>query len=502
MKNGVSLCLIYEVNDVNEAVELAREWKRSGRYDLFRGQQENWPLVSSYCRLTAEERERELETLASYENWVQNTVGLEYLRTNVDYMLAVAQHHGLKTNYVDFTTDPTVAGYFASENAKQAQGPSCILCLSTSDLRDFWKVMPPSFPPPELIYVDVPDLWRLEVQKGVFLFCQYPNFEQIYNLDRILFPPTETVSTPTHDEIYPPRKSNLEKLLDQWIMTVRLKQGTEMARKTIGSNVTWINLKDSGEYPEEGILAKNITKHWSWEEKKLEAWLNVKHEKHQEVKAATELELKIDIPLLMRSNRHTKLEIFAGQFVKRLENDKDIRGQLVHFKFGIRQPEGYRIVIDGKPLEKLWDGLRCLPYEDWEIAVGLANCAMLQIFRQLNSHGQFQDWEEEANQCFGETIEVEFGCGDGSYSRAFVSENDLFEAVRQDLGHFLSPEYRKLISSRNIFGLLQLIHAPYFLFDFRKLASLFAKQINPIQVLTREFSLFYSPARLYSFRLP
>lgn len=48
-------------------------------------------------------------------HWVRTTNGLQALASNLDMTIAVAQHYGIATHFIDFTTEPYVAGYFASE---------------------------------------------------------------------------------------------------------------------------------------------------------------------------------------------------------------------------------------------------------------------------------------------------------------------------------------------------------------------------------------------------
>lgn len=48
---------IFRAKTPKEAIELAIRFKESGRYDLFRGQNEDWPLVASINRLSNEKRE-------------------------------------------------------------------------------------------------------------------------------------------------------------------------------------------------------------------------------------------------------------------------------------------------------------------------------------------------------------------------------------------------------------------------------------------------------------
>jgi hypothetical protein len=494
--------MIYTVKCVDDAVELAQKFKDSGKYDLFRGQRENWPLISSFARLSDEKREQELETLKRFFAWVHSTKELEYLQHNEDTMWAVAQHHGLKTNYIDFTTDSAVAGYFASENAEKIKGPSCIMCLDTSDLLGFWKLLSSDYPPPKIVHVEVPNLWRLEAQKGIFLQSNLDGFERIYDLDRIVFPPTKTVSYPKSNEIYPDRKSNLEKLLDQWIMLERLKAGSDAFEQIVGGNITKLTVKPEN-YPEEVILAMEINNHSSWNSI-LNDWLPTKRESFFAVKQAkAEIQVELNEDDLKKQGFFPSRDCLVENLRQQFENNKDIRTNLANFQCSVIGNKIYGIKIDSKPIEMLWDGLRNHPYSNQEVAEGIANCVALQILMQADEYRQTHNLEAVANYIFGETVEIEFGSEDGSYSRAFVSKKDLLAAVRPDLEKFLKTEYKKVLSSKNIAGLLQLIPYPNLLFEFQKLAHLFATQISPLQVLTRSrLAIFYTPAQLDKLGLP
>ncbi len=99
-------------------------------------------------------------------------------------------------------------------------------------------------------------------------------------------------------------------------------------------------------------------------------------------------------------------------------------------------------------------------------------------------------------------MEVEFGADDGSYARAYISPTDLLSAVREDISQYLTPAYRKGLIG-NMTGLLQAVQAPDRLFVFERLATLFARQVVPSQVLSRPSgAIFFSPARLDSVGLP
>jgi hypothetical protein len=219
----------YPATDVREAIRIAESFRAQGAYDWFRGQRADWPLKSSFARLRSHEEDSALERAERFIAWAQETPGLEELVKDVDATCAVGQHYGIATNYIDFTTSPEVAGFFATDNpsGRTASGNGCILCLNTSDLKAFWKRLPADWPAPEFIEVKVPSLWRLAAQDGWFLFCGAENFEDIYDLDRIIFPHSEIDSILPRERVYPTSKSGLEVLLDQFFMGERLAAGTQ-----------------------------------------------------------------------------------------------------------------------------------------------------------------------------------------------------------------------------------------------------------------------------------
>lgn len=153
---------IYRVASIAEAQALAAAFLKDGSYDWFRGQAQNWPLCSTFMRRPESEHDEIRAKIARFEHWAQTTAGLEEIVSTPDSLYAVAQHYGMPTNFVDFTTEPAVAAYFASERAPDEAGAeSCILCLNTADLFDIWKHMPGDYPVPECLRLDVPNLWRL-----------------------------------------------------------------------------------------------------------------------------------------------------------------------------------------------------------------------------------------------------------------------------------------------------------------------------------------------------
>jgi len=213
----------YNVANIEEAVELANQLKDKGRYNWFRGQVRDWKPVSSFFRIletrSPEKKDAVLERIGLFCDWLGKTPGLEYLlqpdRVNDCY--AIMQHYGIPTSYIDFTTDPSVAGYFAADTTElPREGNACIYCLNTDDLLSHWKALATlgerRGAEMELVAIDVSNLWRLQAQHGLFLYCNY-NWSMDYPMDRILFPYSGFPSFPTRDRIYPENKSSLEQLL-------------------------------------------------------------------------------------------------------------------------------------------------------------------------------------------------------------------------------------------------------------------------------------------------
>jgi hypothetical protein len=279
-----------DVGNVIEAVELAQKLKQDGDYDWFRGQIKSWPLKSSFLRLDQEKRAQALEKLRRFESWVRNTAGLESLTANTNSMVAVGQHYGLPTNFIDFTTSPEIAGFFAScgEQTEEDQ-LSCILCLNTKDLMEFWKILPAKYPPPELIAIDVQNLWRLQAQHGTFLYCPYTN----------------------NDKIFPKRKSQLEILLDQYFMNEQLIEGERNLPESIKKFTMFIPSR--AKYDPEVFIGNNPpSKLDSWSRINLQPWISAKHEIFFEAITETGWEIVIDLNKDINSIRREVRNYITG----------------------------------------------------------------------------------------------------------------------------------------------------------------------------------------------
>jgi hypothetical protein len=492
--------VIYRAKDVNEAILYASSLKTHGTFDWFRGQLQNYRLKSSFTRLNEREQEGALEKAGRFEHWVKNTPGLDALAQSVDAFFAVAQHYGLPTNYVDFTTNPEIAGFFAVHNPRNRvlSGDSCIMCLNTAELREFWESMPPRYTPPEFIQLEVPNLWRLESQDGCFLFCPYGNFEAIYDLDRILFPSNGPTPTIPLTRIYPERKSALEILLDQFFMNERLIEGTkEMEQFPAFRDAPHVVIPKSAGWSSEFCQhAPPVLD--SWMPDRIRQWLESEKELFSRVstESAVTVELSPDFaPLQIRS-------VVKSAVLQALSRDPLLRAHLVRWE--IRADASASRVSDiTAALERLWDGVRILAYSGEQVADSIGQCVALWVAIGNKDANWVHVQEEAADACFAKSTRVEFGSEDGSYSKGFASRDLLLTAVRSDIERYLDPALASLVLG-NLTGLLQAIQDPRRLFEFSSLADVFVRQLAPSQVLFRDDSvaIFYSPARVDCFGLP
>jgi len=488
------------VDSVEDAIREAEELQRSGRQYWFRGQARNWPVRSSFARIVLDARNIALEKIARYEAWVRQTPGIEDIASNADAMIAVAQHYGLPTKFIDFTILPKIAAFFASENVEcDTEGNACIICLDVEDIKAFWKKLPREYLPPEFLEIVVPNLWRLEAQHGRFLFCPYDDIEHIYDFDRIYFPNTHIYSQVTKEDVYPLRKSHLEILLDQYFMTEQMIEG-RLRMNTSNFNHILVESPKQGCSPD--VFPNGLPDHPTWVDSVLRPYVQLRPEDFSNAKTSVTILICIKDP----QNVALLATDVAKQVIHDLHRFTDIRKKLVSWNIDIVKQ--YELPSDfssrlAPRLDRLWDGLRMLPFSDEDICLGVGLCVSLAVALGGDFHNpDNRHWERAVTRCLESPIEVEFGATDGSYSRGYVSSVSLSAAIRSDIIFYVSDRWKKEIAEKSPSAILQTSWLPRKTFDFRLLAPLFAREVAAYQVLARNSAAFYSPARLVSLGLP
>jgi len=489
----------YRAPSLSAAVQIAQDFKRGGKYDWFRGQTHEWPLCPTLNRLDEEHRNRALIRLANFAYWLRQQPELGWLDECDVKKLAVAQHYGIPTNLLDFTTDPEVAGFFATHGSGSSPPPiGYMLCLSPTDLLLFWETAFPDLLPLKITEVDVPDLWRLHAQRGVFLDCPYANLEDAYAVDRIVFPNVGGEQAKPVDHIYPNRKSRLELLLEEFFDTERQQAAFKMMRTVAKKND--IVQCPSLEQLEGSTSAGNVPFHDSW--RVSNSWWKLPAENFLSVGSKRRLELRVD----NASNAIIAGEAVADRVLTLLRSDPNLRHELVIWEPLLQTHYSQLPPAIQLSLTELWDGLRTYPYSDDDLAAAMGTCLTMQLQASTEAiHGSASlttsKWEQVCRQLFGEIIEVAFGGTAGGSCRCFVPVSELARAIRSDLMDVIPERHREYVA-RGLQSVLFLLPRPQRLFEFDRFAKFFCHYLAPMQVCQGFDPKIYTPAGIKSFGLP
>ena len=500
--------MFYQASNVTEAVKMAEAMKREGTHEWFRGQTHNWTLQSSLNRFP-DQREQSVNRLRTFSGWLKVTPGLEHLRDDVDGSLAIAQHYGLPTHFIDFSTEPYIAGYFASENTpvidpdtfnfddeqKRFFGSKpatdkvgCIICLNKEDLLDVWKMVAsaikfPDEATPEFLNLHVRDLWRLEAQHGVFFYCPLNNFEEkVYDLDRIVFPHSGQIIWPPKELIYPDRKSTLEILLAEYFLLERISDLKKVQHDAGLTRLLGTPLK---------ISNKRTTKlpvHSSWNNDILVHYINSEQSNFFDSLS----EICWPISYSQSDAPNTIAHYVKVQILDHIKVTPSARMQLITWQTSTPKLDAVAT--------KIWDGLRLLPCSNESIATAIGNSAGLISQSLLEPN---KDALEICNSFYQDpAIEVEFGTSTGGFSRAYISKSSLLNSFRDDIEQFLNPEKREFLLERPSYILIQFLN-PNQMFPFDRFEKLFLHEVIPSQVVWwSKLNVLFSPARISVFGLP
>jgi FRG domain-containing protein len=465
---------------------------------------QTWAPHSSLVRTLITEREDAVaeiqRRISRFLGWVSITPGLDHLTDDADQLCAIMQHYGIPTHYIDFSMDPGVAGFFAADctTAPPTGTESCIYCLNSEDLTHFWKNIESIRDDAhcQVVTVDVSNLWRLQAQKGAFLYCDY-NWEIDYPMDRIIFPYTGYPSWPTQDMIYPSKKSSLEILLDQYFVVEQQSEASSVMREFIRELEKKTRRKihhDVKPTPKDGyhrqaLKVQTLKQAPGWPENRKSPWLELKDERWDGVAPAP-----MRVNLAAASDARDAGAKMRYAIARVLNLTPELRRRRIDWiPSGMRMSPGETQGELEHALSSLWNGMRGLPYTDDDIADAFATTVALYVsgIRKAIYNNQM------AGQILGECFETEFCPVDGSTSRGYISKDSIRRAARKDLREILRDD----IAAGDPKRWLNAIFNPRFLFDFDRFCRVFAREVVPSQVLTRDM-VIYSPARLWIFGLP
>jgi hypothetical protein len=488
----------YEVKNIEEAVELAEKFKSEGRYDWFRGQKKDWPLCPTAARRGIDDKTQQKITddLSMLLVWLKQTPGLESIADDVDAVLSIAQHHGLPTSLLDFTTEPGIAGYFASSDSVKDSGKGVIYCLNTSDLRQVDREMRDCFPEyksaAEIVFIQasIPNHWRLEAQHGVFLFAP-SNIFDYYLVDQIEFPHPSPLPFPTTRDIYPERKSHLENELEHFFGLLASNRFHEELLKTFPDAIVHHLEPPPNRFHSEYFKRGGPSRLACWTDPSIEQWKHIPTERLRET-VLGEIGLQVDL----RSEPDELRARVAFGVARALSLDSSLRKKAVNW---VLLPQRRLQANLREGIDRIWNGMRALPYTDQVIAEAIGLCFALHRCGFQSTNGE--DGKRIASALLDNPMLVGIGDSVGSSTYGYVSETDLKNALRKDIKSLLKREYQELDKSPS--ALVQFCSAPDRLFEFEPFSSIFGSQVVPTQVMSKpNGSVFFSPARIEGFGLP
>lgn len=125
------------VKSVSEYLEWTRASKRNTRLVLYRGQRKPWKMLPSLTRVGTPETliEHEMALLDCFKREAARC--LHIVPDNDWDWLVVAQHHGLPTRLLDWTSDPKVALWFALEKTQITLGSEPVVWQLCPDAKDY-----------------------------------------------------------------------------------------------------------------------------------------------------------------------------------------------------------------------------------------------------------------------------------------------------------------------------------------------------------------------------
>ncbi|MBZ6076885.1 FRG domain-containing protein [Microvirga puerhi] len=442
-------------DSANEALAFCRELTKAGTADLFRGQTKDWPRITpSLFRGDDLQREKAVAILTQFIEWANAVPQMGRYWGDDQQIIAIAQHYGIPTPYLDLTTDPETAAIFAAVSSESAPNVQAVIyCFRRDDLKNL-----PAFALHEL---DVANLWRLKAQKGLFLEVLTESDVDLLRAFaiRVHFP-ARLLREDERRTIYPPRKSALEIVIDQWVyrhMIADMLGGfSDSSRRFMIRRYTYPGIARWRAMPE-------FAPGWmNWEV----GW--VFQDDNEVISPGSDSRRQVALPRgLSIHETFNCLEARISAILDRYRTDK--------------QPFDFEIVIDHYPVEspiatellnRCWDGLRVHPYPEQSIVRCLATTAVALLWRLEHPE---TDWEK---LLWGEIKTIDVAPIGGHLDSAMVSRKSLMGAFHDSYHGILTAYARRRVAVDPLF-LTNYVVDPWVLFDFGKFARMFVEEFIP-----------------------
>lgn len=472
------------VDNVWSAISLAEQLRDCGEFDLFRGQRHTFDIKPSAHRDGVNPDEAS-NSLNHFATWIHETPDLASLHGNEDAILAVAQHYGLKTTFLDFSYSPRIAGFFATDKGV-AGDTGTIICINRDRFNKSWEDLnkrnqhSKGYPLTEIVEIDVKNLWRLQAQQGAFVRCNVdPNLLEMFSeMLHIYFPQDPNIVVESSEQIYPVEKSHLEILIDQYFLIEGYPKRMRELEDIFGSiyEVPTENVdKESTKF---FIGNKPPAIHPSWETSSAMRWLEEPDEKY----GPTSKNQPAEITLPAEEFSHkvvSDLELAVSKFIS-----KDKYGFRVNLDWKVSFPDGNPVLICGEGvtqvddewtefsmsemLNSIYSGMRYLPYTDNQISRAISRYIIFANF------GVYEVMENTTG------IEFEGGSVRG---RGFCDASRIRSSLRDDFFQYLKSEKLDTSGELGIRNLLFAARKVQSSYEFEKFVELFVEDLIPTQAV-------------------
>ena len=438
-----------------EAMAFCHDLMLTGSAYLFRGQSKDWPTITpSLFRGEGAERASATAVLSEFIEWANAVPQMARYWEDAEQLTAIAQHYGIPTAYLDLTTDPEIAGIFAKVAADANPGDKGVIyCFRREDLN--------KLPGHKLHEIDVANLWRLKAQKGVFLeFTKTADVSLVREAAIRVHFPIDSISPEERRSVYPPRKSALEIVIDQWMF----RHSVQNLLKAIESTKYQLKIK---RYTYPGAFR------WREIPEFYPSWIRwepgwIFQEDNDVIDSSIAVKYQLSLTRCLKTQEaYRRIECQIREIINRFKNDG------TQFEFIVKIDDfELEAALATTIINWCWDGLRVHPYSEKSVIRCLSLTA-LALLRRLEFPSK--SWEQEM---WGETESIDTAPVGGHLDSGEVSKNSLMAA-------FHATHYSKLTKYMRNKGkkdpeiLANYVVDPWVLFDFKKFSTMFVEEFIP-----------------------